>query len=255
MNTTYRNIAVILEAEYSIKYLRKGLAELQSISGANDFYEPTFIYLSGGLERLFKTMLCMNFRESHDRLPSKGEIWSYKQGHDLVFLKGLIEKICIPTTSHDILVDYEIITQNNLINVICQTLSEYGKKARYFNLDAILGIEQEFDAKSSWEKIENKVLIEHYGEESFYSMVSVPAKLEELYMRSCHLLVSQIELFLRALTRQFLFGDFSKEARTLVSIVEPFSQLGNNDIGTTDYRKFPSPKSLVRNSWNLESVS
>jgi hypothetical protein len=64
MNDTYRNIAVVIEIENSIKYLRNGLAEIQKVNAQNDFYDPTLIYLSGGLERLFKSMLCLNFKQA-----------------------------------------------------------------------------------------------------------------------------------------------------------------------------------------------
>ena len=62
INETYRNMAVVIEIENAIKFLRNGLAEIQKISAANDFYDPPLIYLAGGLERLFKSMLCLNFK-------------------------------------------------------------------------------------------------------------------------------------------------------------------------------------------------
>ena len=74
MNETYRKISIVLEIERAIKYLRLGLAEIQNISPANDFYDPVFLYLSGGLERLFKTMLCLSFQEKNNRLPNQNEI-------------------------------------------------------------------------------------------------------------------------------------------------------------------------------------
>ena len=81
MNETYRNIAVVIEIENSIKYLRNGLAEIQKISAANDFYDPPLIYLSGGLERLFKSMLCLNFKHINGRHPETNEIWNNRNGH------------------------------------------------------------------------------------------------------------------------------------------------------------------------------
>ena len=57
LNSTYRNMAVVIEIENAIKFLRNGLAEIQKISAANDFYDPPLIYLASGLERLFKEIL------------------------------------------------------------------------------------------------------------------------------------------------------------------------------------------------------
>ena len=246
MNETYRNIAVVIEIENSIKYLRNGLAEIQKITAANDFYDPPLIYLSGGLERLFKSMLCLNFKENTGRLPKTNEIWNNRNGHDITFLKEKIEKICIPIDRPFAKVDYKIITENTTINEICKVLSAYGSKARYFNLDAILGKEQEFDAKNKWEKIETSVLKEYYGEKKFYKMLEQPKLLDNIYKKSSELLVSKIELFLRAITRQFIFGNFSGDSKTYLFQIESFTDIEDKQIGKTDYRKFQNHETIKR---------
>jgi len=246
MNDTYRNIAVVIEIGNSIKYLRNGLAEIQKITAANDFYDPPLIYLSGGLERLFKSMICLNFKEQTDRLPNYSELMEGNNGHDIESLKEKVEKMCIPIDPPFAQMDYEIITKDLVINLICKTLSEYGKKARYFNLDAILGIEQEFDAKNEWEKIENLVLKEFYGEKEFYRLLDDPKKLEDIYRKSGELLVSRIELFLRAVTRQFMFGNFSSNSKTLLFEVDAFSDIKDNQIGKTDYRLLENHERIKR---------
>ena len=246
MNETYRNIAVVIEIENSIKYLRNGLAEIQKISAANDFYDPPLIYLSGGLERLFKSMLCLNFKEKNSRLPKSNELWNNRNGHDIVFLKEKIEKICIPIDLPFAKDDFKIITENVTVNEICGVLSAYGSRARYFNLDAILGKEQEFDAKAKWEKIETSVLKEFYGEKKFYKMLEKPKLLDEIYNKSSELLVSKIELFLRAITRQFIFGNFSSNSNTYLFQIEAFTDIEDKQIGKTDYRKFQNHETIKR---------
>ena len=109
INDTYRNMAVVIEIENAIKFLRNGLAEIQKISAANDFYDPPLIYLAGGLERLFKSMLCLNFKEKNGRLPNYRELMEGKNGHDIEFLKSKVEKICIPISRPFAQMDYEII--------------------------------------------------------------------------------------------------------------------------------------------------
>ena len=171
MNETYRNIAVVIEIGNSIKYLRNGLAEIQKISAANDFYDPLLIYLSGGFERIFKSMLCLSFKEKTGSLPNYKELMQGKNGHDIEFLKNQIEKICIPIERPFAQMDYDIIIKDETINAICKTLSEYGRRARYFNLDAILGTEQEFDAQEEWQRIETSVLKDFYGEKKFFKIL------------------------------------------------------------------------------------
>jgi hypothetical protein len=246
MNETYRNIAVVIEIENSIKYLRNGLAEIQKITAANDFYDPPLIYLSGGLERLFKSMLCLSFKEKNARLPKTNEIWNNINGHDITFLKGEIEKICIPIDRPFAMADYKIITEDNTINEICKILSAYGSRARYFNLDAILGKEQEFDAKNKWEKIETSVLKKHYGEKKFNKMLEKPKLLDDIYKKSNELLVSKIELFLRAITRQFIFGNFSSDSKTYLIQIESFTDIDDKQIGKTDYKEFQNHETIIR---------
>jgi len=242
INETYRNIAVGIELDNAIKFLRNGLAEIQKISAANDFYDPPLMYLSSGMERLFKAMLCLNFKEKNGRLPNNKELMEGKNGHDIEFLKNKIEKICIPISK----MDYDIITKDEIINSICKTLSEYGKRARYFNLDAILGTEQKFDAKKKWEKIEDAVMMDFYGEKEFFKILGKPQKLEELYKKSNELLVSRIEFFLRAITRQFIFGNFSRDSSTFLFQIESFSEIKDNQIGKTDYCKFRNHERIRR---------
>ncbi len=246
MNETYRNIAVVIEIGNSIKYLRNGLAEIQNISAANDFYDPPLIYLSGGLERLFKSMLCLNYKEKTGQLPNYKELMEGKNGHDIEFLKSKIEKICIPIDRPFAQMDYDIITKDDLINTICKVLSAYGKKARYFNLDAILGTEQEFDAKNEWEKIETLVLKDFYGERKYFKLLEKPQMLEKMYKKSNEILVSRIEFFLRAITRQFIFGNFSINSKTFVFEIEAFTDIDDNQIGKTDYRQFQNHEWIKR---------
>ena len=236
MNETYRDISLVFEVGNSIKFIRRGLGEMQKITGANDFYHPALQFLSSGLERLFKTMLCLNFKEKHNRLPSYKELLKGKNGHDIEYLKSEVEKICIPVTRPFASMDYDIITKDQIINIICKILSEYGQKSRYFNLDVVLGKEQKFDAISAWGKIEDKMLIEYMGEKKFHKTLKNPKLLDSLFEKSNELIVSRLELFLRAITRQFIFGDFSKDSKTFLFDIESFSGIDDEEIGMNDYR-------------------
>lgn len=238
MNETYRNIALIFEIEISIKFLKRGLGEVQKISNKNDFYHPALQFLSSGFERLFKTMLCLNYKENNNKLPSYKELLKSNNGHDIEYLKSEVEKICIPINRPDesLDMDYDIITNDETINIICKTLSEYGQKSRYFNLDAVLGREQEFDAVKAWEKIEDQMLKQYMGEQIFLKAIQKIIQLESLYKKSNELIVSRLELFLRAITRQFIFGNFSKDAQSLMSEVESFSKIKNKEIGKINYK-------------------
>ena len=246
MNETYRKIAILIEIENSIKYLRNGLSELQKITPTNDFYDPTLLFLSSGLERLFKTMLCLSFKEVNGRLPSRNEIWDYRQGHDIEFLKREVEKICIPINRSFAIMDYELITNDTLINSICKTLSEFAQRSRYFNMDVILGNEQNFDSKKEWEELETLVLKEFYGENEFYKKLGNIDLLDGIYEKGNELLVSKLEQFFRAITRQFIFGNFSSESKTFVFQIESFTNIKDEQIGKTDYRILKNDERIKR---------
>lgn len=98
----------------------------------------------------------------------------------------------------------------------------------------VLGTQQEFEPKAEWEKIENKILIDYYGETSFYEKLSTN-QLDELYEKSNELLVRRIELFLRAITRQFIFGNFSKDSKMYVFEIDLFSDIDDKNIGKRNY--------------------
>ncbi len=236
MDEKQRNIAVVLEVERSIKYLKKGLGELQQISADNDFFDPAMLFLSGGLERLFKSMLCLNFKDRYERFPNSGEIWNNKQGHDIQFLKQKIEQICIPIAIPIAKTDYSIIVNDLEINAICKVLSEFAKRSRYFNLDIILGKNQAFDFSREWEKIESQVSLKHYGKSRHFEMITDQNMLEKMIQNSNVLLVSRLEMFFRALARQFIFGGFSNQSKMFAFQIQDFSDLEDSELGKRDYR-------------------
>lgn len=246
MNETYRKISIIFELDRAIKYLRLGLAEVQKISPENDFYDPIFIFLSGGFERLFKIMLCLNQIEVHGRLPNSNEIWNNKNGHDLLILKSMVEKICIDTKKPFACDDLDLIVNNEFINKICKALSEYGKRSRYFNLDAVLGVEQEYDSKRAWEKLETEISIEIYGKEKYFQLLADPKELNKMYSDSNKEIVVRLERFLRALTRQFIFGSFYRESKNFVFQIEDFKDIEDSQLGMTEYGKFRNHERIKR---------
>jgi hypothetical protein len=231
-NIYHKNISLVFELERSIKFLKTGLAEIQKISDENDFYDFIFIFLSGGLERLFKIMLCLSFKDKNGNFPKINECWEKSKGHDLEILKRKIEKICI-AYNYDI-IDYDIITKDNCINHVCKILSEYGKRGRYFNLDAVLEQDQQFNPKDEWEELEMQIYQEKFGKETHCQLI-LSNKIDEFYHASNIEIIIRLEKFFRALTRQFIFGNFSKEAKKFCNIIEIFSKLGDSQLGKTNW--------------------
>jgi hypothetical protein len=183
-------------------------------------------------------MLCLSFQEENKRLPSPGEIWNNRNGHDLMLLKSKIEEVCIPITTSFASMDYDIITKDEFTNEVCTTLSAFASRARYFNLDAVLGIDQDFNPKKAWEKMETSIGKEIYGEEKFYSLLSDFKQIDKIYTDTNKEIIIRLEKLFRALTRQFIFGNFSSESNTFLFQIEPFTDIDDNQLGETDYRNF-----------------
>lgn len=246
MTEIHRDAAVFNEIKRAVKYLRNGLAEVQKISGANDFYDPALLFLSSGLERLLKSMLCLSFKEKHERFPKIGEIWSAKTGHDIVFLKTKVEKICVPTNLPFIADDCKIITNDPDVNRICEILAKFGMQARYFNIDVILGHEQSFNSVEEWELLESEIVKSHFGEAKYHELITSPNSLDTIYDASKKHIVQKLELFFRALTRQFIHGNFYGESKTFWFEIDDFSDMDDDQIGTTDYCQFQNHERIKR---------
>lgn len=238
LNSTYRNLSLILETQTAIKYLRSGLVNIQKISANNDFYHPVFLYLSGGIERLLKVMLCLSYQEREGSLPSFKKLLQNNNGHDLVFLKGELGRIIDENPDLVSYEEYQVIISDRLITQVLEVLSEFGKRGRYFNLDAVMGTDQEFNVQNEWDKIEKQVGIEYFGIDKYNELVFAPDKLDYLFQTTNRIIVSRLEKFFRGLTRLVLNDKFSKKGKNLIFEVEVFTDIGDKDFGETDYNKF-----------------
>jgi len=65
-----QKVALALEIKTSVKLLCLGLAELQGIDGANDFYHLPFLLISSGFERLMKCIICLKRLKDTGRFPT-----------------------------------------------------------------------------------------------------------------------------------------------------------------------------------------
>ncbi|NVK83342.1 MAG: hypothetical protein HWE21_03420 [Cytophagia bacterium] len=245
-NSTYREISLIVELQRAIKYLRLGLSELQNITPANDFYDPVFLHLSNGIERMLKVMLCLSFKEQNNRLPNTNEIWKLKEGHDLMLLKKKVEKITIPPSARWCEGDYETIVSDDSIDLVCLILAKFAQKSRYFNLDAILGYDQDFDSQREWERLETFLAKKAFGESEYYKLLAHPKSLNAIYKTINKELIVLIERFVRALCRQFVFGNFSKESNKFLIVISDFYLIEDEQLGHTVYSEFPIYEQISR---------
>lgn len=229
-----------VELDRSMKLLRAGLGAIQGISGANDFYDAPFMFLTNGFERLFKVMLCFSHLDSTGCIPtSEDRLWSNgRDGHDLVTLRNKVADMCKAIDSPDGNRDMEIIRSEPAVDSLLQVLKEYGNKGRYFHLSTTLGMNPNFDPFKEWERLETSFAKRVLGRYEFFRILENPSSLDESYQASNVEMVAALELFLRALARQFVWGTFSAEARTYMTYVDAFSDIEDDELGRTDYQSY-----------------
>ncbi len=128
------------ELTISIKLIKLGFGELQNLDMANDFYHLPFQLLSSGLERLMKCHICLGFLELNNEYPDSKTLKKFggRNGHDLTELKKNILSDYFKTNGIPALIDDEnFIANDNDLNQLIYLLSEFGKYARYHNLDIV----------------------------------------------------------------------------------------------------------------------
>jgi len=232
--TPQQRLALTLEIETAVRLLCLGLAELQAIDGANDFYHLPFLLVSSGFERLMKWMICVKRLNDTAHFPSTQEI----KTHDLLDLRERVVRECIsestalqrPATR----ADYEYMTQDDDLTKLLSMLSEFGKFSRYYNLNVITGnIKPSVDVEAMWSEYELELVKRH----GLTSLLTEPARGNELYRELTRLIVVPLERFARALARQFTLGDLGDEAQVHTGTIGCFLFLRDDELGKTDYRK------------------
>lgn len=115
-------------------------------------YLPQLL-IASGLERLLKCYFCLVHKESNGRYPDTQFL--KKLGHDLQKLKQTFIDDYYSTNDKLLLIeDLEYIRTDLHLDRIIHVLSEFGQKARYYNLDIITGSQQPpIDTKKEWEDI------------------------------------------------------------------------------------------------------
>lgn len=229
-----REIALYEELETSIKLIQLGFGEFQNLDLANDFYYLPFQLLSSGFERLMKCHICLGYHEQNRAFPNQGYVKNL--GHDLIKLKDHILNDFYSTENIPLLEnDLKYISNNSNLDDLIYLLSEFGKFARYYNLDIATGaINPSIDVKSLWQDYEVDIIVSN--DESSGKLLNFEQRNEALdYAR--REIVIRLERFAASISRQFTMGKLGELALRFSSVVRTFVMMDEEALGTTDYRK------------------
>jgi len=114
-------------------------------------------------------------------------------------------------------------------------LSEFGKFARYHNLDVVTGATSpSIDVSTLWKEYETDLLLK---DKELMENISDLEKQKEVSDAITRIIIIKLEMFTRAIARQFTLGQLGKLAKRYSPAVFTFLMLRDSELGTTDYRK------------------
>ena len=235
--TVQQHVALGEEVRTSIKLIEAGLAHLQRIDGANDFYHLPMLLLANGFERLTKTIICLHHLPETGSYPTRKIFPTGRKGHDLVALLDDIISRCFgpdylkrPAASDDV----EYLRADAQLRKLVHLLSNFGQAARYYHLDVVLGEDHETDSpEQTWQQLEMEVLQEKGAD--WFDRLRAPANFSGIYGDITQDLVIRFEKFARALVRLFTIGDLGDEAKRHTGTIGPFLYLMDRDLGKRNY--------------------
>ncbi len=228
-----KDIHLNIELETSVKLIKLGFGELQNLNAANDFYFLPFQLLSTGFERLMKCHVCLGFHNQCDNYPDS--VYLKKLGHDIIKIKSeIIDKYFnlynIPVLQDD----YDLLKNNEELNRLLSILSEFGKYSRYYNLNIVAGENNRtVDVIALWEKYQIDIVSS--VQELKDKLYSIEATDEILNFVSRRIII-QLEMFTRALSRQFTLGKLGEKARQFSTVLYEFIVMKNDELGNNNYR-------------------
>jgi hypothetical protein len=233
MDNAYRKICLINEVDTSVKLLKKGMSELQSINGANDFYYVPFLLLSSGYERLIKCLLCLASMDKNGKIKKL----PFKKTHDLIGLLDKLLSVCkqknYSSKFPDAKKDIDMLSNDKHLRNIISILSEFAQSSRYYNLDIVLKGKSKYkDPKAAWEEEELNIF---QNKEDFLKRLN-KENLDDIYKEINRKFIVSLEKFTRALARLFTLADFGDFAKQVSSVVYGYLTLRDEELGTRDYR-------------------
>lgn len=222
----------------AFRLIEIGFGEFQNLDLANDFYHLPFQLVSSGFERLMKCHICFGYHEKNNSYPDSKYLkrCGGRNGHDLIELKNNILKSYFSTCNIPVLKkDINFLSSDKELGELLYLLSEFGKYARYYNLDVVTSeAKPSIDVKSLWTNIENSIYTAN--PELLKKAMSIECEKEALDSVQ-RLIIIKLELFVRAICRQFTIGKLGTKALQFSSVLHPFIMLRDKELGNRDYRK------------------
>ena len=235
-NLILRKICLLNEVDTSIKLLKKGMGDLQDISGKNDFYHAPILMLSSGYERLIKCLLCLALMDDNMNFKEQPFETLERKGHNLDYLLDRLLSICeqknysskFPAAKKDL----DFLSKDEYLRKIISLLSNFAQGGRYYNLDMVLeGTSRYDDPIEGWNRIESTIL---KSRKDLSEKIN-NNDLDNIFKEINRELIINLEKFARALTRLFTLADFGSFAKQVSPLVYDYLMLMDTELGTKKY--------------------
>jgi len=223
-----------------------GLGELQEIDMGNDFYHLPHLLLANGLERFMKCYICLVYEAREGKYPDFDMLKNL--GHDLSKLNKVIITNYFADNSRPALKeDLVFLKDDEKLKIILKILSEFGKYARYYNLDVVSGRNppSSSNPEEYWKELE-------YGIENPtpYLLFNDQEGLHrDYYPRVNSQIIAIIERFIRAIARQFTLGGHGGKLPQYHIPFSSFLRLTDDELGTKDYRRTVQVLQTRKEKW------
>ena len=237
--TAQQKIASINEVQRAHDLVIHGLAALQAIGGANDFYDLPFLLLASGLERLCKCILIIDHFHKSGSFPSREEIKKYKHAIDILIDKvksqSFVEEYLKRPIARE---DLDFLSSDRMLAQIVEYLSDFAQSGRYYDLDAILATPRaDTSPQEKWKKMELDVTMADPG---LKELLTKPESMNELHEEINTRFVMILERLVRALARTFTLGPASEIAKEYHGQFYKFIVLRDSELGRTKYESHKS---------------
>jgi len=241
------------EVENSIKQIIAGLKELQTSVRETAYYFIVLQLLANGFERLLKSSICYGFLHKKNCFPTAGEI----KTHDIskllsVFISEYFSDM-VPALKEDL----KFLKTNKELETIINSLTEFGKYARYHNLNVVTGDINAVDVKDIWQKIETDFVMNNPEIKKILFDKLDYDRLDQLITN--HFVII-FEKLTRGIVRQFTLGDLGEEPKKYIGFYSHFLFLKDDEFGITDYnekffqKKINDPGEYIENNKNKRTV-
>lgn len=243
MNDATKDMCLHEELDTAYRLIVAGFGDLQEIDMANEFYHLPLQSLASGLERLMKCYICAITKARCGSYPDFERIRKYR--HYLTELSKDIREGYFETCN-DRLLECELafLSEDKVLEALIGVLSQFGDRARYYNLDVVTGARKPSgNPKSEWERIET------WLEDPAPYLQNTTALIRDYYPRVHSRIIAKLERLVRAIVLQFTRGRYETAVRQYFVSFSSFLWLSDDKLGTTDYRRSVKRLQQERKKW------